>query len=244
VQYATTCTASGGWGGAKSTSNGNEIVSPSATTIYTLSCTGPSGTTNVSRTVTLPTGFISATPCVIPAEGASCNTTVYWNAYNFLSTPSVRQQGTQFSTLPASAGTVVAATPSSTAFTLVDTGSSFVASFNAGITCASTSVWAGGRCVTLPVITIEADPNIIRSGSTAPVEIEIIANYELTCTLTGGINTTFTHTGAPGAVTYSYDTRPLTAAQITRIDCVSPSYPQVTGLEEVRIEVIPTVQEV
>lgn len=244
VQYATTCTASGGWSGAKNTTSGSETVTPSVTTVYNISCTGPSGTTNVSRTVTMPSGFISATPCTIPAEGTSCNSIVTWAAYNFLGSPSVRQQGVQFSTLTSSAGLSVPASPSSTVFSLVDTGSAFLASFNANIQCAATSVWAGGRCVTLPVIDITADPNLIRSGSTAPIEIEITANYDLTCTITGGATETFNHTPSASAQTYTYSTRPLTSAQIIRVECVSPLYPQVNGDAEERVEVIPTVQEI
>lgn len=244
VTGATSCTASGGWSGARSATGGSQAVSPTVTTSYTISCTGPSGTTNRTATVTLPSGFIAATPCVIPAEASNCNTTVVWNAYNFLSTPSVSQQGTQFSTLTSSVGTVRAATPSSTRFTLDDTGSAFLTSFDADIQCANGSVWAGGRCITLPIITIEANPDIIRSGNTAPIEIEILANYELTCTISGGLNTTFTHAGAVTALPYSFTTRELTAAQITRIDCVSPIYPQVNGNAETRIEVIPTVEEI
>jgi hypothetical protein len=41
-EHATSCTASNGWSGAKPLA-GIEIVSPSATTTYTLSCTGPGG---------------------------------------------------------------------------------------------------------------------------------------------------------------------------------------------------------
>jgi len=46
----TSCTASNGWSGSRSTS-GNEVVTPSATTTYTLSCSGPGGTATGSATV-------------------------------------------------------------------------------------------------------------------------------------------------------------------------------------------------
>ena len=47
----TSCTASGGWTGAKSVS-GSQVVSPSATTTYTLSCSGTGGSVTQSATVT------------------------------------------------------------------------------------------------------------------------------------------------------------------------------------------------
>ena len=55
---ATVCTASGAWSGTKATS-GSQTVSPTATTIYTLTCTGTGGTASQSTTVsvTAPTAF-------------------------------------------------------------------------------------------------------------------------------------------------------------------------------------------
>ena len=49
---ANSCTASGGWSGTKATS-GTQAVSPTATTTYTLSCTGSGGTASQSTTVTV-----------------------------------------------------------------------------------------------------------------------------------------------------------------------------------------------
>lgn len=47
---ATSCTASNGWSGAKAIT-GTQVISPSATTTYSLSCTGAGGTANDSVTV-------------------------------------------------------------------------------------------------------------------------------------------------------------------------------------------------
>ena len=60
---ATSCTASGGWTGAKSVS-GSQVVSPSATTTYTLSCSGAGGSVTQSATVTVAevtTGSLTVT---------------------------------------------------------------------------------------------------------------------------------------------------------------------------------------
>ena len=54
---ATSCAASGGtFTGTKATSGGTQSVSPTITTIYTLSCTGAGGTTNQTTTVTVSGG--------------------------------------------------------------------------------------------------------------------------------------------------------------------------------------------
>lgn len=72
---ATSCTASGGWSGARAAS-GSQSVAPSGTTIYTLTCTGPSGVGSDSETVTVTGGtepplvLIDALPEII-APGAT-----------------------------------------------------------------------------------------------------------------------------------------------------------------------------
>jgi hypothetical protein len=63
---AGSCTASGGWSGAKATS-GSEAVSPSSTTTYALSCTGTGGSASQSAKVTVgATGAI--TPSLVPSR--------------------------------------------------------------------------------------------------------------------------------------------------------------------------------
>ena len=60
---ATSCTASGGWSGAKTTgSNQTEILAPDVTTTYTLSCTGSGGT--VVKDVTITVG--ETAPIITP----------------------------------------------------------------------------------------------------------------------------------------------------------------------------------
>jgi hypothetical protein len=49
---ATSCSVSGGWNGSRATS-GSELVSPTATTSYTLSCNGDGGSASASVTVTV-----------------------------------------------------------------------------------------------------------------------------------------------------------------------------------------------
>jgi hypothetical protein len=51
-QNATTCTATGGWSGTQAVSGTVQSSALSATTTFTLACTGPGGTSTVSATVT------------------------------------------------------------------------------------------------------------------------------------------------------------------------------------------------
>ncbi|HSM58703.1 MAG TPA: PKD domain-containing protein, partial [Candidatus Sulfomarinibacteraceae bacterium] len=78
---ASSCEASGGWNGSKSTS-GSESVSPEETTTYTLTCTGDGGTAQASATVTVvpaPTVTLTADPLSI-VEGDS--STLSWSSTN------------------------------------------------------------------------------------------------------------------------------------------------------------------
>jgi hypothetical protein len=55
VQNATSCTASGGWSGAKAPTRGNGRYYPTQSTVYILSCIGPGGTSQKAVTVTIGT---------------------------------------------------------------------------------------------------------------------------------------------------------------------------------------------
>jgi hypothetical protein len=73
---ATSCTVSGAWSGTKATS-GSEIVSPTATSTYTITCDGDGGSANDSTTVT-----------VNPAPPAANEPTL-----NFSSSPATLDKG-------------------------------------------------------------------------------------------------------------------------------------------------------
>ncbi len=247
VTGATSCTASGGWLGAKTAGSDSENFNPTANTTYTLTCTGPGGTVSNSATVLVPSGYITGTNCTIPTGASSCDVNIIWQSYNFFSTSEVLQGDIQFSSDTVNAGTVRSINPNDAVFTLRDSGGSFVTTYSASVSCAANSVWTGvgGSCVPLPEIDITADPNVIRSGATAPLEIEIDAGYELTCTLNdGGASQVFTHDGTPSSQTYSRTTRPLNSAQVVSVSCVSPTYPAVNGDADVRVNVVPTIQEI
>lgn len=78
---ATSCTASGGWSGPRSLS-GSEVVTPAATTTYTLSCTGASTTSQpVTVTVIIPDTVRPTDPIGLTAIAISpTQINLAWNA--------------------------------------------------------------------------------------------------------------------------------------------------------------------
>jgi hypothetical protein len=77
---ATSCTAGGGWSGAKSASGSQSTGALSANTVYTLSCTYPGGTSTSSVTVNVaPTAAITANPTIVSAGGSSV---LAWSSRN------------------------------------------------------------------------------------------------------------------------------------------------------------------
>ena len=86
--HATSCTASGGWSGGKSTS-GSEEVFPTSTTNYNLYCSGLGGSANGSTTVTV--SGPSMVPLSVPGSNGPITRTVgqeftiYWGTANVTS---------------------------------------------------------------------------------------------------------------------------------------------------------------
>lgn len=132
----TSCTASGGWTGTKTTS-GTQSVSPTSTTNYTLSCTGTGGTAQQMTTVTVtsatpaPTVSLAANPATITVGQSS---TLSWSSTNATScTASGSWTGTQ----AVSGSQSVSPTMTST-YTLTCTGTGGSTSQSSTITVGST----------------------------------------------------------------------------------------------------------
>jgi len=81
---AQTCTASGGWSGAQPTSGTLSTAPLSASTSYTLTCTGSGGAATQSKQVVVtpdsaPIVTLAASPTTVASLGSS---TLTWNAVN------------------------------------------------------------------------------------------------------------------------------------------------------------------
>ena len=99
-----------------------------------------------------------------------------------------------------------------------------------------------------PLLWLEADSTLIRSGETTAFRAKIIADYIMHCVVygaSGGVKN-FNHSASPNQVTYSYTTDALFAAQVLKVICTPnvPSYPMPSVSDEIRINVVPIVQEI
>jgi hypothetical protein len=99
---ATACTASGGWTGSLATSGTKSTGALSASTTYTLSCTGAGGSATQSATVTVTaassgTATLSWTPPTTNTDGTPVTTLtgyhIYWGTTQAALTQSVAISG-------------------------------------------------------------------------------------------------------------------------------------------------------
>lgn len=245
VTGATSCTASDDWSGAKSATNGShsQVVSPTNTSDYTLTCSGLGGSTVRTARVTLPSGIISATSCSIPVNGTGCTSQVSWASNNFLGTRQVLQGTNQFSTNAVGANIDRTVTPDNAIFTLRDSGSSFEDTTTASVTCASGSQWAGTVCIMAPIIQLSAESSFVRIGDQTTIDAQVTAPYGTQCNFTTGMSNSFVHTGTPATQTYSFSTGPILSKQTFTLRCNSQMYPSVVTTGSVTIEVVPNYEE-
>jgi hypothetical protein len=140
---ATSCTSSGGWSGARAAS-GSLVVSPTATTTYTLSCTGAGGTDVESVIVSVtsapgtpaPVATFSASPTTVSSGGS---VTLTWSSTNANTCT-----GTNFSTSNATSGSAIVNPTTNTTYTLTCTGAGGTDIESAAVTVTSNSGGGGG----------------------------------------------------------------------------------------------------
>lgn len=154
----TDCSASSGWTGAKETI-GNEVVTPTATTTYTLSCVGPGGSTGDSVTVTvqypLPEVLFEASAEQIQ-QGAT--TTLTWSS-TFATTCEARNGWSGTKNL---AGNEVVSPVATTTFELTCYG-------ERGATTKSVVIGVTPIEVEKPVVIMNVEPNEIEEGDEAKI---------------------------------------------------------------------------
>jgi hypothetical protein len=153
--HATSCTASGGWSGSKATSGTASTGALSATTSYTLTCSGAAGTTPAAATTTVsvipkPTVMLAASPTSL-ASGDAAELT--WSSTNATScTASAGWSGTKATSGSASTGALSA----TTSYTLTCSGA-------AGTTPAAATVTVS--VIPKPSVILTANPTSVSSGS-------------------------------------------------------------------------------
>jgi Zn-finger protein len=173
---ATSCTATGGWSGARSTT-GSESVSPSATTSYTLTCNGDGGSANDSVTVTVneppatvPTVNVTMSPSTID-QGQSA--TISWNSADATScTASGGWSGAR-----STSGSESVSPTATTSYTLTCSG-------EGGSANDSVTVTVNEPPVPVPTVDVTVSPSTIDKGQSATINWS--STDATSCTASGG----------------------------------------------------------
>jgi hypothetical protein len=106
-------------------------------------------------------------------------------------------------------------------------------------------------CLTTPppiVLTISADPTIVRRGATAEVEIEVLSTEELSCQVVG-VDTAplvFSYSGPDVNINMVRDftTRPVENKQLVNVTCAMILFPSISASREFPIEVVGNLEEI
>ncbi|TSC69191.1 MAG: Uncharacterized protein G01um101456_292, partial [Parcubacteria group bacterium Gr01-1014_56] len=200
---ANACSASGGWSGTRAP-NGTQTLLPTASATYTITCTGPGGTTNQSTTITVSTPT-QPTPTVSLISSPSSLTsgqsaTLTWSSANATScTASNGWTGTK-----ATSGTQ-SVTPTATAsYTITCTGAG-------GSASQSTTISVSVSSTPLPTITLSPAPASVLSGQSSTLAWS--ATNATSCTASGGA---FTGTKAVSGTQVLSN---LTSTQLYTLTC-------------------------
>ena len=170
---ANSCSAA--WTTATSTS-GTQVVSPTATTEYAISCVGNGGSASATTTVTVTTGggggsnnpsvSLSANPQTINVGATS---TLTWTSINTNSCSAA------WTTATSTSGTQIVSPATTTEYAITCTGSN-------GSSTASTTVTVVPANVPVPSVSLNADPATITAGNSST--LSWVSNNTNSCSAT------------------------------------------------------------
>ena len=205
---AQTCAASGGWSGTQPTS-GTVTTDPlTATTSYTLTCSGPGGSASQSAEVVVttlaPTVTLSASPTTIANGGTS---TLSWNAAN---ATACTASGSWHGAVATNGTWSTGALSDTTEYELTCTGAGGSATQSATVTVSALP----------PLVTLSAGPSTVASGAASTLAwstknaascsasgawsgTKALSGSQSSGTLTANATYTLTCTGAGGSATQS-----------------------------------------
>jgi hypothetical protein len=208
-QNATSCTASGGWSGAKAV-NGSQSVGPlTANSSYTLACTGAGGTTNATVNVTVqapppaPSLTFTANPTSVTAGG---RTKLTWSATNATAcTASGAWSGAKATSGTEQSGALAA----DSTFALNCTGAGGTVSRSVTVTVGSSPPPPAPA----PNVSLSASPASVASGARS--RLTWSADNSTACTASGAWS-------GSKAVTGSEQTAVLTTDATFALSCAGP----------------------
>jgi hypothetical protein len=210
---ATSCIASGGWGGSQAISGSTATPALTGTTKFTLTCTGAGGSATQSTTVTVsaapPSVSLNANPTSVANGGSS---TLTWSTTNATAcTASGAWGGAQ----PVNGTQSTGALSSNATYTLTCTGAGGTATQSATVTVNSTPPPTSASC-TGSSGSLNLKVNAVRGAGISPFLVFFDATGTTDSSITG--NTTafqdvsyswdFGDTGASGTGTWAYGSNP------------------------------------
>jgi hypothetical protein len=198
---ATSCSASGDWSGALAASGSQSTGALSVNATYSLTCTGPGGTSAVSTVavtvIPLPAAALTAAPAAV-ALGAS--STLMWSSTN---ADSCTASGDWSGTLAPSGTQNTAAITANTTYVIVCTGAGG----------SSTPTAATVMLIPPPSASISASPTSVMSGSAALLTWS--STNSTSCAASGDWS------GAL-AISGTQSTGPLTTTSTYSLSCIGP----------------------
>jgi hypothetical protein len=210
---ATSCTASGGWSGAKLTSGSQSTGALTATTSYTLTCTGTGGSAGATAAVivtapSVPTVTLTANPTSIASGGSA---TLSWSTTNATScTASGGWSGGKATSGSQSTGAIA----TTTSYTLTCTGPGGSAGSTATVTVAppdtqAPTVPTGLAAPTITASSIAlswtASTDLPSPGGTGIGGYYLYRNGNTTTPIaTVSSGTAYTDSGLAASTTYGY----------------------------------------
>ncbi|HTC50383.1 MAG TPA: hypothetical protein VK700_00445 [Steroidobacteraceae bacterium] len=229
----TSCTASGGWTGAQATSGTQVTAGLTASTTYSLTCTGAGGASTPAAVTVVVAPVATVTLMASPQSvAAGATSTLTWTSTNATScTASGGWTGTE----PTGGTQVTAALTTSTSYSLTCTGPG-------GLSAPSAVTVA---VVPVPTVTLAANPQLVAAGGTSTLTwtstnatactasgawsgaeptsgtagtgaLSANATYSLVCSGIGGTSNTASATvtiGYSGPLTLSPQTAAITQSQ-------------------------------
>jgi hypothetical protein len=152
---ATSCTASGGWSGSKTTSGSTTTGELTSDETYTLTCTGAGGSSSATATVTVtkpaPTVTLTASPTTIAAGASS---TLTWSSMN---ATACTASGSWSGAEPTSGSAPTGALTANASYTLTCNGAG-----GSGMATATVTVTHPQ-----PAVTLTANPTTVAPGATS-----------------------------------------------------------------------------
>jgi hypothetical protein len=199
--HASACTASGDWSGALASSGTQNTGALSSNASFSLTCTGPGGTSLVATAAVavnpLPTASLTATPSAVAVGGSS---TLTWSSTN---ADSCTASGGWSGALVPSGTQSTGALSASTTYSIICTGAGG----------STPPLAATVMLIAPPSATISASPNSVMSGNASLLTWS--SSNATACAGSGGWS------GAL-AINGSQSTGPLTTASAYSLTCVGP----------------------